>query len=136
MKRKMKQLISMCIVVAFLSGCATRAEKISANYVSPLQYQGYSCNQIRQEMLRVNRKVMEITGQQNKEANKDAWALGIGMVLFWPALFFMMGDDKKEELSRLKGEYEALESMAIQKECNVAAEIQEARRKRAAEKVK
>ena len=51
----------------------------------------------------------------------------MGLVLFWPALFFMIGKDQKEELGRLKGEYEALEQSAIQKECNVAVQIEEAR---------
>jgi len=53
--------------------------------------------------------------------------MGVGLVLFWPALFFLIGDDKKEELARLKGEYEALEKIAIQKDCNIADELQEAR---------
>lgn len=39
----------------------------------------------------------------------------------------MIGKDQKEELSRLKGEYEALELAAIQKDCNVAKEIDAAR---------
>lgn len=40
--------------------------------------------------------------------------MGVGLVLFWPALFFLAGDDQKEELARLKGEYEALEKASIQ----------------------
>ncbi len=116
-------------------GCATAPDKISATYVSPLQYQSYSCDQVGQEILRVNRKVMEVSGQQQKEASKDAIAMGVGLVVFWPALFFLMGDDKKDELARLKGEFDALEQSAIQKECSVAAELEEARRQRE-EKVK
>ncbi|HIF25512.1 MAG TPA: hypothetical protein EYQ41_05000 [Micavibrio sp.] len=54
--------------------------------------------------------------------------LGVCLVLFWPALFFMMGDDQEEELASLKGQYDALEQAAIQKDCDVADEIAEARR--------
>ncbi|MEA3643102.1 MAG: hypothetical protein VBE63_24640 [Lamprobacter sp.] len=43
--------------------------------------------------------------------------MGVGLVLFWPALFFLAGDDQKEELSRLKGEYEALQQAAIRQDC-------------------
>jgi len=82
------------------------------------------------EFMRVNRKLMEITKAQRKEANKDAVAMGVGMILFWPALFFMIGEDKKDELARLKGEYEALEQAAIQKECDIAKEITIARQQR------
>jgi hypothetical protein len=55
-------------------------------------------------------------------------ALGVDLVLFWPALFFMPGKDNEEELGRLKGEYEALKSAAIEKGCDVAGEIEEARK--------
>ncbi|MBE9528493.1 MAG: metal ABC transporter ATP-binding protein, partial [Proteobacteria bacterium] len=111
-------------------GCATPPDKISATYVSPLQYSSYNCNQIGEEFLRVNRKVAEVSGVQQKEANKDKLAMGVGLVVFWPALFFMMGDDKKEELARLKGEFEALEHTAIKKECSLVAELEEARKVR------
>jgi hypothetical protein len=73
---------------------------------------------------------MEVSGQQKKEATKDAVALGVGLVLFWPALFFMIGSDKKIELGRLKGEYDALEQTEIKKDCTIAAQLEEARKER------
>lgn len=46
-------------------------------------------------------------GAQKQQATNDAVAMGVGLVLFWPALFCLAGgNDRKEELSRLKGEYE------------------------------
>jgi len=124
------KVVSVLITLAFLSGCATPPEKISSSYVSPLQYQNFSCKQIGAELLRVNRKILEITKVQHKEADKDAAAMGVGMILFWPALFFMIGEDKKEELARLKGECEALESAAIQKECELTKELEEIHKQR------
>jgi len=128
----MKKIFCVGLSFLFLSmtmGCATKSENISANYVSPLQYQSYTCDQLRQELIRVKRKVLEVSGQQDHEATKDAVAFTVGMVLFWPALFFMIGKDKKAELSNLKGEYDAIENMAIQKNCELAREIQEERKK-------
>lgn len=116
-KRNLKRAISVCIIMLFLAGCAAHPNTIRATYMSPLHYQGYSCDQIHQELIRVNREISEVSGQQSDEANKDALALAVGVVLFWPALFFMLGEDKKDELSKLKGEYEALQNMAIQKGC-------------------
>jgi hypothetical protein len=110
----------------------TPPDKISASYVSPLQYSDYSCDQIKQELLRVNRRVVEVTGAQQKHADNDAVAMGVGLVLFWLALFFLAGGDKKEELGRLKGEYDALEQAAIQKDCMIASELREARQQREA----
>jgi hypothetical protein len=123
-----KLVLATCMVSQLgLVACTSKSDNISAAYVSPLQYQGYSCNQIRAEMSRISRRVNEVAGVQDSQASKDSVALGVGMVLFWPALFFMIGKDKEEELSRLKGEYEALEQVAIQKDCNVAKEIEAAR---------
>ncbi len=123
-----KLILATCMISQLgLVACASKSENISAAYVSPLQYQGYTCNQIRAEMSRISRRVNEVAGVQDSQASKDSVALGVGMVLFWPALFFMIGKDKEEELSRLKGEYEALEQAAIQKDCNVAKEIEAAR---------
>jgi len=128
----MKIIVNSLTVLAvlaptLLAGCTTAPDKISASYVSPLIYQDYSCKQVRSEMSRVSRKVHEVTGVQQKEADGDAVAMGVGLVLFWPALFFLMGEDKKVELGQLKGEYEALEKIAIKKNCNVADQIKEAR---------
>lgn len=121
-----KAVLGVCMA-ALMTGCAPKSEKIKPQYVSPLQYQDYSCKQIRMEMMRVSRRVNEISGVQDKQASNDSAALGVGLILFWPALFFMIGDDQKEEISRLKGEYDALEQIAIQKECDVAKEVQAAR---------
>jgi hypothetical protein len=109
--------VSTLLILTFLTACATHPDKISPSYVSPLQYQSYTCNQIEQELIRATNAVSEVTGQQQKEAEKDAVAMGIGLILFWPALFFLIGEDKKVELARLKGEYQALQDIAIQKEC-------------------
>ena len=130
LSNKVQKRVSVVLLSTFLASCATPPEKVSATYVSPLQYSDYSCTQIKGELLRVNRKIIEITGVQQKEADKDAVAMGVGLILFWPALFFLIGDDKKDELGRLKGEYDALESIAIKKECDVAEELRKARQQR------
>lgn len=126
-------IAGLCACSLFLSGCAASSSSISAQYVSPLTYQHYNCRQIRQEMERVSRRVNEVAGVQDAQRSKDSVALGVGLVLFWPALFFMIGKDKKEELGRLKGEYEALEQAAIQKECSSVIQELEAARRAAAE---
>ena len=75
--------VSVLTTMLFVFGCATSPDKISPSYVSPLQYQSYSCSQIEQEFARIGRRVSEVTGQQQRERTKDQWAFGIGMVLFW-----------------------------------------------------
>ena len=116
--------ITITCVAALLSGCADHADKIQGAYVSPVQYQDYSCKQIRQEMMRVSRKVNEVAGVQDRQASNDSAAMGVGLVIFWPALFFLAGHDQHTELAELKGQYDALEQEAIQQNCDVEKEIQ------------
>ncbi len=118
-----------------LASCAQKSDKIQASYVSPLQYQDFSCQQIRGEISRVGRKMSEVAGVQDKTASNDSAAMGVGMVLFWPALFFIDSTDQRVELGRLKGEFDALEQAAIQKNCAVAKEIDEIRKVEAARKL-
>ena len=124
----MRTIVTAALCASLLVGCASSPDKISAAYVSPIQYSGYDCDQIRAELVRVSGRVREVAGAQKQQANSDAIAMGVGLVLFWPALFFLAGgNDRKEELSRLKGEYDALEQAAIQKGCPVAAELRAGR---------
>lgn len=116
-----KKLFVVFLMVVFTSGCATKSDNIKADSVSPLAYQGYSCDQVGQEMLRIGRKVSEMAAQQDSTATKDAVAMGVGLVIFWPSLFFLAaGEDNKKEIARLKGESEALEQIAITKNCTGA----------------
>jgi len=127
MKRTLCTVVSASVILA---SCASSPDKISASYVSPIQYSGLTCLQLRQEMMRVSRKVQEVAGIQQSEATKDTVALTAGLILFWPALFFMMGTDKKDEIARLKGEYEAIETASIRNDCAFLEEV-EAERARA-----
>ena len=45
--------------------------------------------------------------------------MGVGLVLFWPALFFLATPDQKEELAQLKGDYDALQAVALQQRCGI-----------------
>ncbi len=130
MKSIIKKVVFASLASSVVIGCSSSPDKIAAKYVSPLQYQPYDCEQVQMELMRVNRKVIEVTGVQQKEANSDAVAMGVGLVLFWPALFFLAGDDSEQELGQLKGEYQALETVAIQKKCDVADTLIAAREKR------
>ena len=47
-----------------------------------------------------------------------------GAVVFWPVLFLLAaGDDQKEEISRLKGEYNAIKNVSVEKKCKWATQI-------------
>ena len=57
---------------------------------------------------------------QDTKRTNDQIATGVAVVVFWPAAFFVGGDGQAAaELGRLKGEYEALEKISIEKKCNM-----------------
>lgn len=111
--------ISLMLVGA-IGGCAKSANEVQPMYVSPLQYQNYNCAQLAAEAQRISRRVAEVSGVQDDKATNDAVATGVAIVVFWPAAFLVGGDDHNTaELSRLKGEFETLEKVAIEKKCSI-----------------
>ncbi|MFN0263982.1 hypothetical protein ACKTEK_08915 [Tepidamorphus sp. 3E244] len=116
----MKNVISAVLAASVLAGCAQSASRIPAQYVSDIQYAPLDCNQIRGEMARVATRVNEISQKQDQSANADAISMTVGLVVFWPALFVLAATpDQKEELGRLKGEYQALQRAGQQKNCGI-----------------
>lgn len=101
-----------------LAACAKSTKEIPSQYISPMQYNGNSCKQLEAEMKTVSRRVSELGGQVDKTASDDSAQMAVGLILFWPTLFFLDGDTPQAtEYGRLKGEFEAIEKAAIQKNC-------------------
>lgn len=116
-KRK-KSVLTIAISCLILTGCAKSTADLSTTYVSPMQYQGYSCEQVSMELARVAARVGELGGKINDSASNDAAITAVGIILFWPILFALGGTKQQEaEYSRLRGEYDALNQIAIQKKC-------------------
>jgi len=115
----MKRATSAATCAIILVGCAQSADEIAATYVSPLAYDSYSCGQIYEESRRVSARAAQVAGVQDSQSKSDKVAMGVGLVVFWPALFFVGGQDQSAELARLKGEMEAIEQAAIRKDCGI-----------------
>ena len=115
---KTKKAIVGLVIIAMLGGCATAGRDVAATYVSPIQYSNYDCDQLRQELQRVYGRVSQLSGRLDEAASNDKTLAGVGIILFWPALFALGGTKQQEaELSRLKGEYDALQSASTNKKC-------------------
>lgn len=118
----MNKLIAITAAAAFLAGCASASKDISATYVSPIQYRSYDCDQIALESDRLTAHIAELGGQLDEASSNDAALVGVGAILFWPALFFLGGNQAQEaEYGRLKGEYDALQRSAVEKRCDLPA---------------
>ncbi|MGB7204513.1 MAG: hypothetical protein WBD37_03460 [Anderseniella sp.] len=107
-------------MLPLIAACASKSSEIAPSYVSPVQYQSYSCNQLASEGQRVSEAAARVAGQQDKKRGNDQVLTGVAVVVFWPALFALEGDGQTAaELGRLKGEMEAIEKASIAKNCGI-----------------
>lgn len=115
--------ISTAIVLS-MSGCAQKSSGIQATYVSPVKYEKYSCSQLKEEVYRVNNRLAMISGEQDETADKDMIVMGVGLVLFAPALLLLAeGEDQKSEIGQLKGNYNSIRTTAQRKKCSFATSM-------------
>jgi hypothetical protein len=64
----------------------------------------------------VSARAATAAGVQDQKATGDAVAMTVGLVVFWPALFFMKGDGAQAaEVGRLKGEMQAIDTLLLQR---------------------
>lgn len=109
--------IAIIAVSVAMAGCAKSSEDVVAQYQSPARYKNMSCDELSMELERVQASVLQLSDEQDDAATRDKVVMGVGLVLFWPALFILAAGDEKAELSRLKGEFEALDTAYAQKNC-------------------
>ena len=103
-----------------VTGCASSPHDMAASYVSPLIYQSFDCQQLVMESDRVSRRVQSMHAKLDEKESDDSAKMAVGLILFWPALFFLDGDeDGAIEYKRLKGESEAIHQAAIARKCDL-----------------
>ena len=105
------------ILLGGLGACAPKSKDIPASYISPTTYQNYSCARINEERNRATGELNAFIVAQDKKAGTDTASVVVG-VIFWPALIGLAaGSDQEGRIGQLKGEYDALTSAGIQKNC-------------------
>lgn len=115
-----RKLTAAIAALLLLAGCASRSADIAPAYVSPIQYQSYSCSQLAAEAQRVSAAAAAASGAQDSQATKDAVVTTAAVIVFWPAAFFVGGDKQTAaQLAQLKGQMDAIQQEAIAKKCNI-----------------
>lgn len=112
-----------------ISGCASHTHELKAANVSDAGYRDMSCKELHAEMQVNVTKVRELSQIINDKADDDQ-AQAAGAILFWPILFALEGGDGHEaaEYSRLKGEINTMEKVAILNDCENAQKVAEKHR--------
>jgi hypothetical protein len=113
-------LTALAAIGLTAAGCASRSEDVAASYVSPTAYSSYSCRELSAEAQRVSGASAAASGAQDSQRTKDVVATTAAVVIFWPAAFFVGGDNAQTaELARLKGQMQAIENASIQRKCGI-----------------
>jgi hypothetical protein len=105
------------ILATTLSACATAPEDVSPRYQSAAKYDPMTCEGIVKQREEIAEKVEKVSGKQRAHRTEDEVAIGVGAVIFWPALLWLAVGSKKTELADLKGQYEAVQRAADAKHC-------------------
>lgn len=117
----MKKLCTCALLGLLITGCAQDTSQIRAAYVSPLEYQDHDCDMLRAEATRITRQARELGARVNETAETDDAQMAVGLILFWPTLFFLEGEDTADthQYAELKGRISAIEEASIRKKCGI-----------------
>jgi hypothetical protein len=108
------------IALALNTACASSPDSIQARYVSPNMYQTWNCEQLRDERARLTSEVQRVSGLQRENANADVAMMTVGIIILWPVLLGLAATkDRKDELGRLKGEYDAVDLSVRTRSCTL-----------------
>jgi len=115
----MKTIIAITAAATLaLAGCATAPDQIAAAYVSPVAFSGQTCGQLNAQAQQLNARLAAATGQQAEQASNDAAMTAVALVLFWPAAFWIGGNDQGPAIAQMRGEAQAIQSAAIARGCS------------------
>ena len=116
----MRKIMATVASGLLAASCASKSTDIAAAYISPALYENLTCEQLALEAQTVSARAIAASGAQDKKAGQDQAAMAVGLVLFWPAMFLTKGDGAQAaEVSRLKGEMQAIEDASRRKGCNI-----------------
>lgn len=116
----MRSKPSAVLAALMLAGCASKAADVAPAYVSPIQYQSFTCPQLAAEAQRVSAAAATEAGAQDSQATKDAVATTAAVIIFWPAAFLVQGDKQTAaQLAQLKGQMDAIQQEFIAKNCGI-----------------
>jgi hypothetical protein len=121
-------LAALAFSLAVVSGCASRSVDVRPLPANAAEFTAWSCERIADEADRVQRRAADLAYTVDERAGNNMVALGLGALLFWPALLAMRSDGPEaEELGRLRGRHDALNRTAQTQACLPLHEVPLAR---------
>jgi hypothetical protein len=120
-------LTTLLIVLMVSVSCAPHSYEIRSAEVSPQQYKDLECTELYAEMNLRLRRLEELGRSIDETAETDETQTAVGLILFWPVLFWLEGSEtpEAEEYAQIRGEMLSLEHTAILKDCEEAMRLAE-----------
>ena len=118
----MKRISLVMIAVFFVSACGGMMSQ-PANPVQSMQYgdEKKSCRFLQQEVEAVETDIQVKAGKKTNKTVSNVALGAVGLVLFWPALFFMDFSKKEQiEINALERRRASLLRMGIDRACSFA----------------
>jgi hypothetical protein len=117
------------VAVSLLAGCASRSVEVPPKPTDPAAYVTWDCERLHDEIDAVQFRAADVAYAVDARAGNNLIAMGLGVTVFWPALLAMRPDGPEaEQLSELKGRYEALNVAATRRACGVPTDAMPAHR--------
>lgn len=117
------------LLIVLQAGCATRSSGIVPQPTDPAAYADWTCERLFDETDAVQQRAADVAYAVDSRAGNNMIALGLGVMVFWPALLAMRPDgEEAKQLAELKGRFEALRTVAERRNCGTAPEAMAARR--------
>lgn len=101
-----------------LSACASTAHDVAAKPVPMSVYKTLQCQQLTIEYRRVSEHADKLADDIDQGVMAERIKMGVGVVLFWPALLLMNGEtESHHQLAGLKGERQTLANSIKARKC-------------------
>lgn len=113
MKKRIHYL-TVFMVTAILTGCATKPENIPPSYISHVSYMNWECLQLVEEQSRLVSALTSASDAQRQARSNDT----AGVILLGLPVSSLSGANQASHIGRLKGELEALQKAMILKNCS------------------
>ena len=102
-----------CVAASAVCACATKPEAIAPAYISELQFQPYTCEQVGAEQARVEAALEAASAQQRKARSNDA----VAVLFLGVPVSTLSGGNVAGQVAQLKGLQIALQKTANLKDC-------------------
>ena len=107
-------ILGLCVLL-LIAGCAAKPESIAPAYVSEMSYADWKCKSLGEEQQRVVNALATASDAQRVARNNDI----AGVILIGLPVSSLSGSNQAAQISRLKGELEAIQRTGVKKGCNL-----------------